>query len=73
MRTFNIELAAKGHPVCTRDGRKVTILTTEMLSGTPIVGIIHYSEKIQDVYGFYPDGSFMGEEEHHNDLFMTED
>lgn len=73
MRTFNIELAAKGHPVCTRDGRKVTILTTEMASHTPIVAIIHYSEDLQDAYTFYPDGRLTSYMVHDTDLFMTED
>lgn len=41
MKDFDIELAKKGHPVCTREGKPVRILTFDMKTEYyPIVAII---------------------------------
>ena len=32
MKEFDIELAKQGHPVCTRDGRKVRVLCYDALT-----------------------------------------
>ena len=44
MRDFNLELAKQGHPVCTRDGRKVRILATDVKSEKPIVAVVDYED-----------------------------
>lgn len=41
MKPFDIELAKAGHPVCTRDGRKVRIVCFDMKgSKSPIVALV---------------------------------
>ena len=54
MKPFDIELAKAGHPVCTREGRKVRILCFDVKGSTaPIVALVevngreivlHYNE-----------------------------
>ena len=76
MKPFDLAKAKAGHPVVTRDGRRVRILTCEMNNACyPIVAIITANEpgagsESTETYTaqgeFFPDGS-----ESQNDLFMA--
>ena len=43
MRKFNLAQALRGQPVCTMDGKTVTITAFIMGQEYPIVGIVHYN------------------------------
>lgn len=55
MKPFDIELAKKGHPVCTRDGRKVRILCFDRKTlHYHIVALIENAPEDEEVV-IYPD------------------
>lgn len=58
MRKFDIEQAKAGKPVCTKDGRDVTILKFDAKRKRPIVGLIHDKDE-DEIMGWYNDGSLM--------------
>ena len=63
MREFNLELAKQGHPVCTRDGRKVRIVCTDYKSiginrDRPILALIEQEDDTEEVVAFKNNGSF---------------
>lgn len=47
MKPFNLELAKAGHPVCTRDGRRVKILSFDRKNKTnkPIISLLEDGEE----------------------------
>lgn len=55
MKPFDIELAKKGHPVCTRNGCKVRIVCFDRKSALyPIVALIENSPEDEELV-IYPD------------------
>ena len=45
MKPFDLELAKKGHPVCTRDGRDARIICYDAKTGEyPIIALVYYAE-----------------------------
>lgn len=71
MKPFDIELAKKGHPVCTRDGRKVRILCFDRKgSYYHIVALVEdISEKEEVVV--YPDtGRYDDSRKSEDDLML---
>lgn len=43
-------------PVQTRDGRKVTIYTTECRRPKPVLGVVHWDE-YDEIYNWFTDGT----------------
>ena len=64
MKPFDIELARKGHPICTRDGRKAIFLTTLSNKNFPVVAIVSCGQE-ENVYQYDINGVC---DEHDNNL-----
>lgn len=71
MKAFDYEKAKNGHPLCTRNGKGVTIYAWNANSHWLIIGVVHSVHdsavqwKIDGTYGFF--------ENHPYDLMMKED
>lgn len=73
MREFNLELAKQGHPVCTRDGKKVRILAFDVKCREPLVVAIQENDgDREEVYTYALDGIFLGNNKlSEDDLMMA--
>lgn len=72
MKPFNLEEAKAGKPVCTRDGRKVKILTYDRKGSCyPIVALVEDSKGNEDAYGYTLRGEYIEGQEDKSDLMMV--
>lgn len=73
MKPFDIELAKAGHPVCTRDGRKVKILCFDRKNPYfPIVALVENTPEDEELV-IYPDTGIYDEpHESDEDLMLPE-
>lgn len=59
MKPFDIELAKKGHPVCTRDGRKARILCFDRKDPHyPIVALVEDISGDEDLVIYHGTGQY---------------
>lgn len=71
MKPFDLELAKAGHPVCTRDGRKVRIICFDKKDEDfPIIALLDFGN-YESIATYTLEGRFMVREESNNDLFMA--
>lgn len=76
MKPFNLEEAKAGKPVCTRDGRRVEIISFENPSSNnyPILAKVFFGKDYYEEFTFTESGTFfVTGKESEADLMMTED
>lgn len=75
MKPFDLEEAKAGKPVCTRDGRKVEIISFEHpIKGYPILAKVFFGKDDYEEFTFTESGTFfVADKESEADLMMTED
>lgn len=75
MKPFNLEEAKAGKPVCTRDGRKVEIISFEHpIKGYPILAKVFFGKDDYEEFTFTESGTFfVAGKENEADLMMAED
>ena len=74
MKPFNLEEAKAGKPVCTRDGRKVRILCTDLAETIfPIVAAVTCDNGREDIFRHKTCGSHYLSGTSSVDLFMVAD
>ncbi len=72
MKPFNLELAKKGHPVCTRDDRDARIICFDAKTGEyPIIALVYCTKSCTEaVYSYTLEGEYLAREENNSDLMM---
>lgn len=78
MKPFNLEEAKVGKPVCTRNGRRVEIISFENPSNNnnnyPILAKVFFGKDDYEEFTFTESGTFfVADKESEADLMMTED
>lgn len=75
MKPFNLEEAKAGKPVCTRDGRRVEIVSFENPNNSyPILAKVFFGKDDYEEFTFTESGTFfVAGKESEADLMMTED
>lgn len=75
MKPFDLEEAKAGKPVCTRDGRKVEIISFEHpIKGYPILAKVFFGKDDCEEFTFTESGTFfVAGKESEADLMMAED
>lgn len=75
MKPFNLEEAKAGKPVCTRDGRRVEIISFENPSDNyPILAKVFFGRDDYEEFTFTESGTFfVADKESEADLMMVED
>lgn len=75
MKPFDLEEAKAGKPVCTRDGRKVEIISFEYpIKGYPILAKVFFGKDDYEKFTFTESGTFfVADKESEADLMMVED
>lgn len=75
MKPFDLEEAKAGKPVCTRDGRKVEIISFEHpIKGYPILAKVFFGKDDYEEFTFTESGTFfVAGKESEADLIMAED
>lgn len=75
MKPFNLEEAKAGKPVCTRDGRRVEILSFENPNANyPILAKVFFDKNDYEEFTFTESGNlFVAIKESEADLMMVED
>lgn len=75
MKPFDLEEAKAGKPVCTRDGRKVEIISFEHpIKGYPILAKVFFGKDDYEEFTFAESGTFfVAGKESEADLMMAED
>lgn len=75
MKPFDLEEAKAGKPVCTRDGRKVEIISFEHpIKGYPILAKVFFGKDDYEEFTFTESGTFfVAGKESEADLMMVED
>lgn len=75
MKPFDLEEAKAGKPVCTRDGRKVEIISFEHpIKDYPILAKIFFGKDDCEEFTFTESGTFfVAGKESEADLMMAED
>ena len=75
MKPFNLEEAKAGKPVCTRDGRRVEILSFENPNANyPILAKVFFGKDDYEEFTFTESGTFfVADKESGVDLMMVED
>lgn len=73
MKPFDIELAKAGHPVCTRNGRKVRILCYDRDNRQLrcIVALVTEPNGLEEIYTYTLKGRINNNEETDHDLVMA--
>lgn len=72
MKPFNLELAKKGYPVCTRDGRDARIICFDAKTGEyPIIALVYCTKNCTEtVHSYNLEGKYFTAEESSSDLMM---
>ena len=72
LKTFDIQKAREGKPVCTRDGRKARILCYDLKGAEyPIVAAVETRDRFaESIFGYDKNGRFDHDTENNNDLMM---
>lgn len=75
MKPFDLEEAKAVKPVCTRDGRKVEIISFEHpIKGYPILAKVFFGKDDYEEFTFTESGTFfVADKESEADLMMAED
>lgn len=75
MKPFDLEEAKAGKPVCTRDGKKVEIISFEHpIKGYPILAKVFFGKDDYEEFTFTESGTFfVAGKESEADLMMAED
>lgn len=75
MKPFDLEEAKAGKPVCTRDGKKVEIISFEHpIKGYPILAKVFFGKDDYEEFIFTESGTFfVAGKESEADLMMAED
>lgn len=75
MKPFDLEEAKAGKPVCTRDGRKVEIISFEHpIKGYPILAKVFFGKDDYEEFTFTESETFfVAGKESEADLMMAED
>lgn len=75
MKPFDLEEAKAGKPVCTRDGRKVEIISFEHpIKGYPILAKVFFGKDDYEEFTFTESGTFfVAGKESEAGLMMAED
>lgn len=75
MKPFNLEEAKVGKPVCTRNGRRVEIISFEHpIKGYPILAKVFFGKDDYEEFTFTESGTFfVADKESEADLMMAED
>lgn len=75
MKPFDLEEAKAGKPVCTRDGRKVEIISFEHpIKGYPILAKVFFGKDDYEEFTLTESGTFfVAGKESEADLMMAED
>ena len=59
LKSFSLEAAKQGNPVCTRDGRKARIICFDSNGGRPIVALVTECDDEEEIpYKYHCDGSY---------------
>lgn len=71
MKPFDLGLAKKGHPICTRDGRKARIICWDKESkrGYPIIALVE-SKGIEFTFSYTTEGLAVKGAKRNHDLMM---
>lgn len=69
LKTFNLEAAKAGKPVCTRDGCKARIICFDKKDCKRIVALVQVNNETEVLYDYYNDGSVFHSDSD-NDLMM---
>lgn len=73
MKEFDLELAKAGHPVQTRDGKRVRILCFDRIASSPIVALVKIRDTLEKVYRYYNNGKcYDSHDSIENDLVMDD-
>lgn len=70
LKSFNLDAAKQGKPVCTRDGCKARIICFDRKDNTPIVALIERVDGIEILQCYHNDGKCFHYETSNNDLMM---
>ena len=70
LKSFDIEAAKAGKPVCTRDGRKARIICFDRKGDTSIVALIMGDNDREEIHSYYKDGKSVRNQEYSCDLMM---
>lgn len=71
LKSFDLEAAKSGKPVCTRDGHKARIICFDAKSSKPVIALItRKSDDYEEGYSFYEDGRACGDKNNDYDLMM---
>lgn len=73
-KTFDLEKALSGHPVCTRDLRPARIVCTDMkdtCGGTGILALVEDVTGSEAAFAYLPDGRFAPDRKTMHDLMLT--
>lgn len=71
LKSFDIEAAKAGKPVCTRNGHKARIICFDAKSSKPVIALItRKSDDYEEGYSFYEDGRACGDKNNDYDLMM---
>ena len=70
LKSFSLEAAKAGKPVCTRDGRKARIICFDRKGNTPIVALIECVNHAEILQGYHNDGKCFHYETSNSDLMM---
>lgn len=75
MKPFDLEEAKAGKPVCTRDGRRVEIISFENPNNNyPILAKVFFGKDDYEEFTFTESGTFfVADKESEADLMMAED
>lgn len=69
LKSFSLEAAKQGKPVCTRDGRKARIICFDRCSNKPIVALVTTDDR-EYLTEYYCDGRISHNSAENNDLMM---
>ena len=70
LKSFDLEAAKAGKPVCTRDGHKARIICFDRKGDTSIVALIMGDNDREEIHSYYKDGKSVRNQEYSCDLMM---
>lgn len=70
LKSFNLEAAKSGKPVCTRDGRKARIICFDAKCNLPIIALVTDTKGNENLISYYSNGRLTNANETCCDLMM---
>lgn len=70
LKSFDLNAAKAGKPICTRDGRKARIVCFDKNNLLPIVALVTGGDGLETVFQYHPNGQTHEYVEHPEDLMM---